>query len=535
MSQRVRIPLWLRGGMVILLLSLLTGFLPASTQAQGEEYFFPETGHYLRSTFRTFWDANGGIYLFGYPITEEYQDPQTGSLIQYFERARFEMKVLNGQPYIELGKLGSEITAGRSFPKAQPIQNTEKKRYIPQTQYIIQYGFKQIWETHGAERIFGLPLSNEVDEMMPDGSMRTVQYFERARFEYWPELPDGQRVVLSALGRMLAPPERTTPVHQASPPQPQQPQPQQPQPQQPEPQQPAIPADIDATVTPKSGPIGTDFYFQASNFEPNESVSVWMTSPDKQQAIPLDDTQANDDGTVTKVKKIRTGHLSQQGVWIITAQGIDSGHQSFAHFMLGETPAAAQTNTANCDPSYPDFCIPPGPPDLNCSDVAYCQFRVLQPDPHMFDNDYDGIGCEDCHGKTPADQAPAPASGGGQPVSNIPAPIKECANNAPAPVQGVAQAWVEKVTVDADIKDVNRLCVRLILNGQVIKGAEARGAVRFDRDPIWIGPELTREEDGVASLKFDVDKKEAGVTVRVDAEISYNGQSFTATTNFTPQ
>jgi hypothetical protein len=47
-----------------------------------------------------------------------------------------------------------------------------------------------------------------------------------------------------------------------------------------------------------------------------------------------------------------------------------------------------------CDPSYPDLCIPPYPPDLDCADVQFSNFRVLQPDPHGFDTDYDEIGCE---------------------------------------------------------------------------------------------------------------------------------------------
>lgn len=50
---------------------------------------------------------------------------------------------------------------------------------------------------------------------------------------------------------------------------------------------------------------------------------------------------------------------------------------------------------ANCDPSYPDVCIPPPPPDLDCGDIPHRRFRVLAPDPHNFDgNDNDGIGCE---------------------------------------------------------------------------------------------------------------------------------------------
>jgi micrococcal nuclease len=48
-----------------------------------------------------------------------------------------------------------------------------------------------------------------------------------------------------------------------------------------------------------------------------------------------------------------------------------------------------------CDASYPDVCIPPPPPDLDCADVPYRSFRVLPPDPHRFDGrDDDGLGCE---------------------------------------------------------------------------------------------------------------------------------------------
>ena len=64
-------------------------------------------------------------------------------------------------------------------------------------------------------------------------------------------------------------------------------------------------------------------------------------------------------------------------------------------------PAAQSTPEAkpagNCHPSYPDFCIPPPPPDLNCSSALIGgrkNFTVRQPDPHRFDADRDGIGCE---------------------------------------------------------------------------------------------------------------------------------------------
>lgn len=48
----------------------------------------------------------------------------------------------------------------------------------------------------------------------------------------------------------------------------------------------------------------------------------------------------------------------------------------------------------DCDPSYPDVCIPPPPPDLDCGDIPHRRFRVVPPDPHRFDRDGDGVGCE---------------------------------------------------------------------------------------------------------------------------------------------
>lgn len=54
----------------------------------------------------------------------------------------------------------------------------------------------------------------------------------------------------------------------------------------------------------------------------------------------------------------------------------------------------ATNKSQNCDPSYPDVCIPSPPPDLDCADIRYRRFTVVAPDPHRFDIDKDGIGCE---------------------------------------------------------------------------------------------------------------------------------------------
>ncbi|MGE5595068.1 MAG: hypothetical protein ACM3S1_03415 [Hyphomicrobiales bacterium] len=58
------------------------------------------------------------------------------------------------------------------------------------------------------------------------------------------------------------------------------------------------------------------------------------------------------------------------------------------------TADPAEAAQPNCSPAYPDFCIPPAPPDLDCRDIPRTGFTVLPPDPHRFDGDHDGIGCE---------------------------------------------------------------------------------------------------------------------------------------------
>ena len=60
---------------------------------------------------------------------------------------------------------------------------------------------------------------------------------------------------------------------------------------------------------------------------------------------------------------------------------------------LASVPGAALAEA--CHASYPDFCIPPPPPDLNCPNIRGPKpFRVRAPDPHRFDRDRDGWGCE---------------------------------------------------------------------------------------------------------------------------------------------
>jgi micrococcal nuclease len=56
------------------------------------------------------------------------------------------------------------------------------------------------------------------------------------------------------------------------------------------------------------------------------------------------------------------------------------------------------TDAPDCHPSYPTLCIPPPPPELNCDELLDRDFTVrhdvADPDPHRFDPDRNGIGCE---------------------------------------------------------------------------------------------------------------------------------------------
>jgi len=58
------------------------------------------------------------------------------------------------------------------------------------------------------------------------------------------------------------------------------------------------------------------------------------------------------------------------------------------------TPFASGT----CDPDYAGACVPPPPPDLDCSDLRAMGLslpvRVVGGDPHHLDGDHDGLGCE---------------------------------------------------------------------------------------------------------------------------------------------
>lgn len=107
-------------------------FQPIATAPPGAA-FFPETGHSLAGPFLTFWQQNGALPTFGFPLSEQFEErnAQDGQVytVQYFERARFELHTdANGQPIVLLGHLGRQYL--EAFPPPawalQPVQSADQ-------------------------------------------------------------------------------------------------------------------------------------------------------------------------------------------------------------------------------------------------------------------------------------------------------------------------------------------------------------------------------------------------------------------------
>ncbi len=74
--------------------------------------YFPQTGHTLSGAFRDYFNAHGGLMIFGYPTSEPYVGP-SGFLIQRFQRARMEYHSELPTDYqVSLGLLGDEYVFG---------------------------------------------------------------------------------------------------------------------------------------------------------------------------------------------------------------------------------------------------------------------------------------------------------------------------------------------------------------------------------------------------------------------------------------
>jgi PKD repeat protein len=90
------------------------------------------------------------------------------------------------------------------------------------------------------------------------------------------------------------------------------------------------------------------------------------------------------------------GQVASDSVQVTVEEGEESPLEGQPPMVQEEeqlTEGVPEEETS-CDPSYPNVCIPPPMPILTCDDVEASNFEVNSPDPHGFDVDNDGIGCE---------------------------------------------------------------------------------------------------------------------------------------------
>jgi hypothetical protein len=171
--------------------------------------FFHETGHSLRGAFRAFWHSHNGREVFGLPLTEEMIEPEPGSgrprVVQYFERARFIHYPELGGP--QLSRVGewSLVQQGIDWFTLPRVEGEppEECLFFEQTGHTVCSPFRETWERYGGLSVPGYPLSQPQGATHPEtGEPYMVQYFERARLEFFPERPGGP-VEAGLVGREL--------------------------------------------------------------------------------------------------------------------------------------------------------------------------------------------------------------------------------------------------------------------------------------------------------------------------------------------
>jgi sortase (surface protein transpeptidase) len=194
-----------------------------AAQAQGDRRCFRETGYCIAGRFREYWEQNGGLAVFGFPITPEQNERVEGqwARAQWFERTRFELHTENVPPYdVLLGRLGADRLRrqGRDWKKFPRMEAGQDCQYFVETDRLICGAFLSAWHSNGLNfdgdpaisepeslALFGLPLSDAQAERQSDGNVYLVQWFERARFEWHPENAPPYDVLLGLLGREANP------------------------------------------------------------------------------------------------------------------------------------------------------------------------------------------------------------------------------------------------------------------------------------------------------------------------------------------
>ncbi len=224
--SRWRIPL--PAGLLLLVLVYVLAYGSAhTTQAQTGPRCFSETNQCIEGRIRQYWEQNGGLPVFGYPISPQIAENVEGTSrqVQWFERNRLELHPEKPAPYdVLLGRLGDAVLKQQgyewhAFPKSMPQPGCQ---FFADTGHNVCEPFLTAWRNAGVPlagqfggveagslALIGLPISSAIE---PGGEGNPyavrVQWFERARFEYHLANPPQFQVLLGLLGneaRQLTP------------------------------------------------------------------------------------------------------------------------------------------------------------------------------------------------------------------------------------------------------------------------------------------------------------------------------------------
>lgn len=194
-----------------LLLFILVNMFPQLAGAAQGMRCFPETGFCITGAIRAYWERNGGLAVFGYPITsmsyETIEGTWTGP-VQWFERDRLEDHT-NEEKGVMAGRLGALFLERRQsgWSQGDGKKPSADCRVFAETKHAVCGKFLRYWERNGGLERFGLPLTPSVQELV-EGKPYTVQYFERRRMELHPEhAGTAYEVQLGRLGSMQFPNE----------------------------------------------------------------------------------------------------------------------------------------------------------------------------------------------------------------------------------------------------------------------------------------------------------------------------------------
>ena len=475
---------------IVLLVSCMLGWLAITPVQAASGICFPQVPNCITGRFATFWQENGGLAVFGLPVSPASKQMVNNSsyLTQYFERARFELHPLNQKPYdVLLGRLGVDQLAanGRdwmTFPKA----DSSAQHYFSETGHTIAPQFWDFWSTHGLRftgsnsvtlpeslSLFGLPISEAQMETSSDNKMYLTQWFERAKFEYHPENSPPYTVLLGLLGNTALQNQTAT------------------------------------VSTPTSLPnVKEPTGVCATNAPPAvEGPQAWTTNPTPQAP--------------------RTANTLCMRLIINGAPVSDAQVKVVARY--------AGKHGKTDDKSY-------GPAVTDSDGMAKIDFNIGDAK-RGFDvaidvifSATDGQRYETVTNFLPTYPFTTPTSDGSAGLPGIPAPKGNCIANAP-PAQEGAQAWMT-VPEPATRNQFDSICARLIVNGAVVKDAQVIASDKVFYENAHKGTSnhygpVSTGEDGVAEIGFNIGSMRPNNTVIVDVSIKIpNGQTYITATYF---